>query len=102
MKRRQVANAEAAIRAYYGNGYIGTAEVKAIFGDMSDATACNYKRYVKDEERAREIPEVVPHHVSTKIAFEVWKIDIKELERNRQKLRSLGLEEEPVRSEEKC
>ena len=88
---RPVQNVDAALRAYYGNGYINNKAIKEIFGFKSDTAVWKMKMAVRDEEVKRNIPIVIPQHVNVKIAFEVWGIDIKELERNRQKLLDLNL-----------
>ena len=46
---------------------------------------------VQDEEVKRGVPIVIPHHVNVKIAYEVWGIDVQELERNKKKLTELNL-----------
>lgn len=91
IRRLPVRNADAALKAYYGTGYISNKEIGAIFGTSTPSTISRLKRPVMDEERARDIPVVVPYHVSVKIAFEVWGIDVEELERNRKKLIELDL-----------
>lgn len=89
--RMPVANIDAALRAYYGNGYIGNDEIREIFGTDASSTIWRMKRQVQEAEKAKGIPMVVPRQVNVKVAFEVWNIDIKELERNRKKLIELGL-----------
>lgn len=91
MTRLNVVNIDAALKAYYGSGYIGNKEIAEIFGTKSSSTQSKLKKYVREEEIERGIPIVVPFHVNVKVAFEVWGIDIVELEKGRKKLISLGL-----------
>lgn len=91
MTRLNIKNVDAALRAYYGSGYIGNKEISEIFGTSCNSTLANLKRSVKKVEIERGIPTVVPAHVNTKVAFEVWQIDVSELERGRKKLQALGL-----------
>lgn len=91
IRRYPVADIDAALRAYYGTGYIGNREIRDIFGVRANSTAIALKKQVLAEETARGKAVIVPGHVSVKVAFEVWEIDVSELERNRKKLRELGL-----------
>ncbi len=91
-RRPEVADTEAAIRHYYGTGYIGNKEMREIFGErISKATLAKLKKVVRTTEEERNIPEVVPHKVNAEVAYEVWGIDTEKLVRNRQKLIKLGL-----------
>ena len=86
-----VRNIDAALRAYYGcGGYIDSKVIKEIFG-ISDSTVWKMKRDVREEEALRNVPIVVPYHVNVKVAFDVWGIDVKELERCRKKIAELAL-----------
>lgn len=91
MQRPQIKNIDAAIRAYYGNGYIGTAEIKEIFNVRSSSTVSKLKKYVRQEEADRGVPIVVPHCINVKVAYEVWGIDIDGLVKNRKRLQALNL-----------
>lgn len=91
MKRPEVKNTEAAIRCYYGTGYIGNSDMLEIFGSMSPNTISKLKKAVRAEEIEQNIPEVVPHKVTAKIAYKVWNIDIDQLIENRRQLQALGL-----------
>lgn len=64
-----------------------------MFG-CSECTAIRLKTYARDLEKERDIPMVVPHKVNSEIAFEVWRIDVKRLISNRQKLINLGIAED--------
>ena len=91
IRRRAVKNVDAALMAYYGPGYIDNKTIGVIFGTKTASTIYKLKLPVMAEERKRNIPVVVPHHVNVKVAFEVWGIDVKELERNKKKLEELNL-----------
>jgi hypothetical protein len=93
IKRPPVFDVDHALKVYYGKGYISNADIKQIFGVKADTSVARLKKTVKAKEREENIPVVVPHHVNARIAFEVWRIDVEELERNRRKLAKLGLEE---------
>ena len=87
-----IKNIDAALKAYYGAGYLGNKDIGEIFGIRNPSTIYNIKKPVIEKERAANMNVVVPHHVNAKIAFSVWGLDVSELERNRKKLKSLGLE----------
>lgn len=88
---RPVQNIPAALKAYYGNGYINNKMIKEIYELKSGGAVCKMKAMVRDEELKRGVPIIIPGHVNVKIAFDVWGVDVKELERNRQKLLDLNL-----------
>lgn len=91
MKRPEVMNTEAAIRHYYGTGYIGNKEMLEIFGKKGSATIARLKKAARLQEIEQEIPEVVPNKVNVRIAYQVWNIDIDQLIENRKQLQALGL-----------
>ncbi len=90
-KRPNLKNVEAAIKAFYGTGYVSNAEIKEMFGVSSDAAVSRIKKPVLEEEVRQNIPRVVPYHVNARVAFEVWGIDVQELVKSREKLKKLGL-----------
>lgn len=91
VRRFPVADVDAALRAYYGTGYIGNREIGEIFGVKAGSTISKLKKPVMEEETIRGKAVIVPKHVNVKIAFEIWGINVKELEHNRKKLHELGL-----------
>jgi hypothetical protein len=93
IKRPPVFDVDHALKVYYGKGYISNSDIKQIFGVKADTSVKRLKEPVKAAEIEKKVPVVVPHHVNARIAFEVWRIDVEELERNRRKLAKLGLEE---------
>ncbi|WP_099205627.1 hypothetical protein [Scatolibacter rhodanostii] len=90
IRTRSVENVAAALKIYYSCNYIGNAEIKEIFG-IGENTAINLKKLVQSAEIERNVVQAVPYKVNTKLAFEIWGIDIKALEKNYNKLKELGL-----------
>lgn len=88
---KPVKNIDAALKAYYTMSYLDNKTIGVIFDTKADSTIAKLKKPVKDEESKRNMPVVVPRHINTKVAFEVWGIDINELEKNKMKLTKLGL-----------
>ncbi len=91
MKRPEITDIAAAIRCYYGAGYIGNKEMQSIFGKISSGTAARMKKAVRARELQEHIPEVVPNKVNARIAYEVWEIDIDQLVKNYKQLQKLGM-----------
>lgn len=91
IRRPQLKNIDAAIKAWYGTGYINNATIAEIFGVRGSKTIARLKNAVRAEEVERGIPTVVPFHVNVKVAFDVWNIDVNELVKNREKLIKLGM-----------
>ena len=70
---------------------IGNAEIKMLFGDdTSSSTLSKYKKAVQDKQIKLGKKTASANTVITEIAFEVWGIDIKDLERRLKKLQQLG------------
>jgi len=86
-----ITSIDTALSIYYGYAEIGNKEIAALFGRRSSATVARLKRVVKDEMSKRETPSYGTNRVNTAIAFEVWGIDIKELEKRMKKIKELDL-----------
>ena len=82
---------EDALRVYYTNAELGNKEITALFGQRSTATVSRLKRMAKDEMTRRNVLSYGANKVNTPIAFEVWGIDVKDLERRKFKLDELSL-----------
>ena len=82
---------EDALRIYYSNSELGNKEITALFGRRSTATISRLKRVAKDEMTARNILSYGANKVNTAVAYEVWGIDVKDLERRMKKIKELNL-----------
>lgn len=91
MIRKKIKDFDTALRVYYANPEIGNKEMVELFGSMSTATKTRLKKEVKDEMAKRGVKSFRDHTVNTKVAYEVWGIDITEIEKRRAKLIKLGL-----------
>ncbi len=83
---RNVPDVERALIIYYAKPEIGTAEIRALFG-VAAATACKMKNEVRKAMADRDIKSFTPYTVNTRIAYEIWGIDIGDYERRLKKLR---------------
>lgn len=79
---------EKAVLLYYSKLEIGTSDICKLF-DCSRGTGLKIKNKVRAEMAKMDKQPFLPHHVSTKIAFQVWGLDIKDLEARLKKLRRL-------------
>lgn len=87
-KRIAIKDIETAVRIYYLHPELGTSEIKELF-NCSSSTATRLKNQVKIVQRERGILTFSDCHVNTRCAYEVWKIDVKDLEEKLVKYRSL-------------
>ena len=81
-----------ALRIFYGYSEIGNKEIKKLLSLRSSATVSRLKNMVKDEMASRGILSYGRYKINTAIAFEVWGIDVDDLEKRRKKLKELGLQ----------
>lgn len=82
---------DTALAIYYNHPEICNKHITALFGNHSTATINRLKQRVKFEMIARGVRSYNAYSVNTKIAFEVWGIDVDDLEKRRAKLQKLGL-----------
>ena len=80
-----------ALRIYYAHSELGNKEMAILFGQRSSATISNLKRVAKKEMIKRNILSYGANKVNTAIAFEVWGIDVEDLERRKKKIEELNL-----------
>jgi len=86
-----ITSIENALKVYYENAEIGNKEIKTLFGVRSSATLSRLKKIVKAEMIKNNIPSFNPNRVNTKTAYEVWGIDVNDLEERRNKIKELFL-----------
>jgi len=87
----KITNISTAIRIYYSYPEIGNAEITELFGKRSPQTVSKLKEVVKNKMMEDGKPRFHPHRVNTTTAFEVWGLDISDLEHRQEKLKRLGL-----------
>lgn len=89
---------EGAIRIYYENIELSNKEIRELFvsrlGDnLSPATIVKLKKAVLEEAAKRKILMWETGCVNTKLAFEVWGLDIQDLEKRWAKLQKFTKKE---------
>lgn len=70
---------------------IGNKEIKELFAMSNSRTLARYKREVRQVQAQRGILTSQMHTVNTAVAYDVWGIDVADLEKRRDKLKKLGL-----------
>lgn len=91
MKVKPITSIDTALRIYYTYPEIGNKEIKELFGMSNSRTLARYKREVRQVQAQRGILTSQMHTVNTEVAYEVWGINVADLEKRRKKLRELGL-----------
>jgi hypothetical protein len=90
-----ITNIPTALKIYYENTELNTNRIRELFNregeEIKPSTLTKIRNLVKKEMARRNVQAFGLHSINTKIAYEVWKIDIEELEKNRNKLKKLGL-----------
>ena len=83
---------ETAIRIYHENAELCNETIKELYDkQFSSATCSRLKKKVKAEMKKRNIHTYFPHNINTKVAYEVWGLDIDDLEERYNKLIALNL-----------
>jgi len=80
-----------AISIYYNHSELGNREIAALFGRRSSTTISRLKRQAKCEMDKRDVPSFGMNKVNTAVAFEVWGLDVRDLEERRKKIKELNL-----------
>ena len=81
-------DAEKVIRFYYEKMELTNNDIKELF-DVSDAYLQRIKKPVKKAMAERNIKSWLPYSINTKVAYDVWGIDIKEYEARIKKINDL-------------
>ena len=76
-----------AIKIYYSCPELQNSDIRELFGNIASSTIAKLKNVVKDEQKARERPSFTLRGINTEIAFEVWGLNIADLERRYSKLK---------------
>lgn len=86
MRSVKLASPETILKVYYGGIELGSAEIKELFGGgLSSKTIARLKKEVADAMQKRGLQQYRTSEVDRDVAFEIWGIDIKKIERCRKK-----------------
>jgi hypothetical protein len=81
-----------ALKIYYNHAEIGNKEIIALFGNLSSATVARLKKAVKIEMDNQDKYSYGMYKVNTAVAFDVWGLDVADLEHRINKLKVLKLQ----------
>ena len=81
---------ETAVRMYYEKAELTSSDIKALF-DTKDTQTAKLKKQVKQRMAEMGAKSWLPNSINTKVAFEVWGIDIEDFENRLKALRRLKL-----------
>lgn len=83
-------NIEKAVQLYFAKAELTNADIINLFG-CGQTTAVKLKKAVKEEMAKRGLKSWLPHSVKTAVAYEVWGMDINDLQDRLKNLRRLKL-----------
>ena len=90
-RRKDITSIDTALRIYYSKSEIGSPEMKELFGDMCNSSLTMMRKPVLEAMAERGMKSFRQYTVNTEVAYEVWGIDVADLEKRRAKLLKLGL-----------
>jgi len=88
----QVTSIDNALKIYYSHSELGNKEITSLFGRLSSATTAKLKKMAKEEMTKREKVSYGIYKINTAIAYDVWGIDVNDLEKRKEKLKALELQ----------
>lgn len=91
MKFKAPVNIDTALRIYYQYPEIGNKEIRELFGSIGNSTISTYKKAVQKVQAEKNVMTSQICTINTEVAYEVWGINVEDLERRRDKLKALGL-----------
>ena len=91
-----IVSVERAVWIYNNCPYMGNNEIEQLFGKMSSQKRVKMKNIVFDEMDERGMTRYNNTTVNTDVAFEVWGLNIADLEKRYSKLRKYGMVGESV------
>ena len=80
---------EDALRIYYTTPELTAEDIRTLFGNVSSGTLTNLKKPVFEKMREGQYFCCTRYAVNTKIAFEVWGIDVADLEARYKKFKKI-------------
>ena len=88
----QIISIDNALKIYYSHSELGNKEIISLFGKLSSATTAKLKKLAKEEMIKQEKFSYGMYKVNTTVAYNVWGIDVADLERRKKKLKALDLQ----------
>ena len=85
-----ITSLKTAIELYYSMTELGNSDIKRLFGNHSSATITRLKNKAKQKMIEQGTPVWNAQRVNTKVSYEAWGLDIKDLEFRYKKLQELS------------
>ena len=85
----QITSIETALQLYYNRIELSGADIKELFGDISNCTIAKLKNKARELMRERSTPIWNARNVNTEVAYEAWGLNIENLERRYSKILKL-------------
>lgn len=90
----RIKDIDTALWIYYQYTELDTKLIKMLFPDIKQGTMSKLRKQVKIVMAERNIKTFGRNHINTKCAFEVFGIDVEDLEQRKAKIRKLGLDKQ--------
>ena len=87
----QVSDLKTAIEIFYSHIELRNKDITKLFGKVGNAKIAAMKKNVHDKMREDNVVSWDASAVNTRVAFQVWGLDIKDLEERYKKLQELNL-----------
>ena len=87
----EITSIDNALRIYYNHAEIGNKEIAVLFGRRSSTTISRLKKMVKAEMNKRDLYSYGANKINTRVAYEVWGLDVDDLEQRMKKIKALDL-----------
>lgn len=85
----QITSVETALQLYYNRIELSGADIKELFGEISNCTIAKLKNKARELMNERSTPIWNAQNVNTEVAFEAWGLNIENLERRYSKIQKL-------------
>ena len=89
MNTPKIVDIKTALRLYYENSEISNQQIQELFGKLSSATIARLKKQVYEKMIEQEVFVFCQRNINTAVAYEVFGIDVDDLERRMRKLQEL-------------
>jgi hypothetical protein len=92
LPRTATIDPENALRIYYSHTELGNREIAELLGGVSKPTVERLKKRVRAAMTEQNVKTCRMTTVSARLFFEIYGLDVEQMERNLQKLRKLKLD----------
>jgi len=91
MRIPEITSVDNTLRIYYNKRELNNKDITSLFGKLSSATIAKLKKIVKEKMIEDNIPSYGTYTINTNVAFDVWGIDVADLESRWKKISKLKL-----------